>query len=250
MEGDLITWFPAPSDTAAFVASVRSSLEGRVGDVVPIEWDWRPDQDWLHEWRAGLGPRRVGRIVVTPTWCEPELDPGEVAVVIDPQMAFGTGEHASTRGALRLLQQFVRSGDTALDLGTGSGLLAIAAALLGAGSVLAVDNDGNALVNARGNVLQNGCAASIILDEVTVDATWLGSVEICDLVLANILSGVLVPLLPAMREALRPGGRAILAGMLSEEAADVRAAIPGAGFRELESDVEDGWWSVALEAIS
>lgn len=245
--GALVTWFPPPADAGAFAARVRSELEERTGAAVRLECEWQADEDWARTWRAGLAPRRVGRIIVTPTWCEPEPADGEIVVAIDPQMAFGTGEHASTRGVLRLLQATGRSGDAVLDVGTGSAVLAIAAARLGARRVVAVDNDADALINARENIERNACGKEVTLEHATVDAPWLqtrGSAY--DLILANVLSGVLIPLLPAFRSALRPGGHAILAGILSGEAETVRSAARRAGFRVEAEDTEGEWWSVTL----
>jgi ribosomal protein L11 methyltransferase len=245
---ELATYFSPPADAEGFVSSLQHSLAGLVPGAPTLSWEWRPDSDWARDWRRGLAPRRVGeRLVVTPTWLEPEAGPGDLVLSIDPQMAFGTGEHASTRGVLRLLEPVVRPGDLVLDVGTGSGILAIAAARLGADHVLAVESDGEALGNAAENLARNGVTDRVELLRALVDERFLAA---CtgkyDLILANVLSRVLRPLLPGFRSALRPGGQVILGGVLAAEAAGMLAAASPAGLVPDAQDREEGWWSVRL----
>lgn len=246
----LVAWFRQPENPDDFEARVERDMRSRCADrAVRLEWRWSPDEDWSRTWRAGLAPRRIGRVVVTPSWCVPAPAADEVVVTLDPQMAFGTGEHASTRGVLRLLQAEDRTGDVVLDIGTGSAVLAISAALLGARSVIAVDQDGDALLNARENIERNGCADRVALHHASVDASWLDAhAGGFDLILANVLSGVLIPLLPSLRTAIRGDGSAILAGILVEEAAVVRTGASAAGFMVTAEDTEEEWWAATLEA--
>jgi ribosomal protein L11 methyltransferase len=227
------------------LAEVRRALDANGAGEASLEWEWRPAEDWLAIWRRGLKPRRVGdRLIVAPSWSTPDSVDGVIPVIIDPQMAFGTGEHASTRGVLRLLQRQIRPGDVVLDVGTGSAILAIAAALLGAASAHGVENDADALINARENVTTNGVADRVTLEEVIVDTAWLESrAAAFDLILANVLSGVLRPLLPAFRTALRPAGGLILAGILQSEADGMLSAAADAGLEFIAEDREDEWWS-------
>ena len=211
-------------DHAQGVGELQRRLEEFVGQPLDIAARVIPVADWSAEWRRGLRARRVGeRIVVAPTWTTPDLRDGDVLLSIDPEMAFGTGEHGTTRGMLRLLQQVDCDGARVLDVGTGSAILAIAAALLGATHVDAVESDADALINARDNVERHGVAAQVQLAQALVDSEWLdarGGGEY-DIILANILSSVIRPLLPAFRHALRPGGALLLSGILEEEADDV-----------------------------
>lgn len=241
------------SRTAA-AAHVRELLDGITGGTaLPLAVDYVPEQDWLALWRTGLGPRRIGeRIIVSPTWSDVDAAPHELVVRIDPQMAFGTGEHASTRGALRLLQHAIRSGDRVLDVGAGSGILAIAAARLGAAHVTAAESDEAALPNALENVDRNAVAERVTLTCALVDDAFLAACGdgAFDGIVANVLSGVLCPLLPACRRALGAGGWAILAGILVEEAVALRAAARAAGFSVEAEDTEEQWWSVLLRRRS
>ncbi len=251
----LTTYMGAPADPDLF----RREAAERLGELVPgaeleLDWRWQQDEDWAESWRWGLKPRRAGEhLVVTPSWAEPELLPGDIVIVIDPEMAFGTGEHATTRGALRALESAVRAGDRVLDVGTGSAILAIAAARLGAGEVMAVESDPDALENAQDNLRRNGVAERVELLHGLVDDEFL---ELLgpgrfDLIVANVLSGVLVPLLPAFLTALAPAGsgpgereagRLILGGILEEEAETVIDAARHAGFILVVEDLEDEWW--------
>jgi ribosomal protein L11 methyltransferase len=193
-----------------------------------------------------LGARRVGaRLILTPTWIEPEARPGDIVIAIDPQMAFGTGEHATTRGVLQLLEGVMLPGARVLDVGTGSAVLAIAAAKLGAGHVLAAESDPDALINAAENVARNGVEGTVELCEALVDGTWLEhrADPPFDLIVANVLSSVLRPLLPAFHAALRPAGALILSGILQEEADGMRASASGAGLALGAEVREEEWWT-------
>lgn len=244
---ELITYYPAPPDPAAFADALRVALRHASGLDPELEWEWRPDADWSAEWRRGLDARRVGeRLVVSPSWVRPETRPGDVVITIDPQMAFGTGEHATTRGVLRLLEVAIEQGDRVLDVGTGSGILAIAAGRLGAVDVLAVENDGDALVNARENLHANGATCVRLLQAEVTEQLLAEHAGAFDLVLANVLSGVLRPLLPGFRTALHDGGRLILSGILQSEADGMASAARAAGFDLLREDREEEWWTVLL----
>jgi ribosomal protein L11 methyltransferase len=218
------------------------------GEGAEVEAEWVPDEDWARLWKRGIEPRRVtDRIVVRPTWAEYAGNPGDVVLVIDPQMAFGTGEHATTRGCLRLLDDALRPGDRVLDVGSGSGILAIAAARLGAAEVIAVEADADANLNAHENLALNGVEGQVRLEEGFADAELIARLGTFDTILANILSSVIRPLLPAFRTALRPGGRLIVSGILREESGDVLADAGEAGFRAIAVDEEGEWWSALLE---
>ncbi|HEU4556188.1 MAG TPA: 50S ribosomal protein L11 methyltransferase [Longimicrobium sp.] len=250
-DGALVTYIPPPDDADAFAAEARERLAEWLpeGTALEVDWRWQENEDWAAEWKRGLAPRQVtDRIVVKPTWTEWEAAPGQVVLDVDPQMAFGTGEHATTRGCLRLLDGAVRAGDRVLDIGSGSGILAIAAVRLGAAEAVAVEYDPDANINARENFERNDVESSVRLVEAMADDALLEELGRFGLVLANILSGVIRPLLPAMRSALggSPDGRLIVSGILRSESPDVIRDAEAAGFRIEQVDEEEEWWSALL----
>ena len=211
---------------------------------VEVETAALPDIDWSEEWRRSIRAHRVGSLTIAPPWLTADLDPARL-VVIDPAMAFGTGEHPTTRGVIRLMHAVVKVGDRVADLGAGSGVLAIAAAKLGAASVAAIEIDGDAIGNAEENVRRNG--VSSVVSVIEGDAgTLLPLVAPVRVITANILSSVLVELLPAMSLALVPHGRAILAGILASERDEMLASIAAQGWRVEAEDTEEAWWSVTI----
>lgn len=247
----LMTYVRPPEDVAAWLTAARAELCAAAGaDALEITCRRQPGEDWSETWKRGLKPRRVGRrFVVAPTWATPDLRADDLVIVIDPEMAFGTGEHATTRAALRFLESIVQPGDRVLDVGTGSAILAIGAAMLGAGAVDAVDNDPDAILNARHNVDRNGVAGIVRLKEQAVDPSYLRAPGTgrYDIIAANVLSSVLEPLLLPFFDALRPGSHLILGGILEEEADDMLAAGSAAGFGVIAEDLEEEWWAVLLQ---
>lgn len=217
-----------------------------------------PDTDYS-QWRASVSPHRLGNLVISPPWLAGEFDP-KTTVFIDPAMAFGTGEHPTTRGVIRLMQGIamsaedgaarvgepvVRSGDIAADLGAGSAVLSIAAAKLGAARVTAIEIDPDAIGNAEVNVASNGVSdrVEIIEGDATTLLPLLAPVRV---VLANIISSVLIPLLPVIRSSLDAGGQAILSGILCEERTAMIDALAADGWTIEREDTEDVWWSVQI----
>jgi len=200
--------------------------------------------DWSTHWRDGLGARRVGRLTVAPSWAVTAAD-GPL-VVLDPESAFGSGEHGSTRTAVALLERHLRAGDRVVDLGSGSGILAIAAAVLGASRATGVDLDAEANQVAARNADRNGVTERVrFLDGDAADlAPLLGP---CELVISNILRSVNVRLLPAIISALAPRGIAIFAGMEAIEAPIFRPVLAGAGFAVLDEALDGDWWAVAAQ---
>lgn len=203
-----------------------------------------PDVDWTEKWKQGIHVQSLGDLSVAPPWLAANLDPAKT-IVIDPGMAFGTGEHATTRGVVRLMQRVIRPGDRVADLGAGSAVLAIAAAKLGAGSVAAIEIDHDAIGNAEENVERNGVADVVRVIEGDA-AVLLPLVAPVDLVLANIISSVLVDLLPTLGLALAEHAHAILSGMLFVEREDMVRTFEDAGWRLDAEDHEDAWWSATL----
>lgn len=214
-----------------------------------LAWRWQAQEAWEEIWRRGLEPRWITpRILVSPTWSPPQEVGDGVEIRIDPGMAFGTAEHATTRGCLRLLDGRVRAGDRVADVGSGSGILSIAAALLGAKSVIAVEMDEWACVVARENVEQNGVTERVRVIAAEVDDRFVPGELPFDGIVANIESGTLHRLLPVFRRGLREGGFLILSGILLPESASISGRAIECGFASDGEDREGEWWGGAFRA--
>jgi ribosomal protein L11 methyltransferase len=196
------------------------------------------DEDWRDAWKKYFGVQRIGqRLVIVPSWVEHHPKQGDVVLLIDPGMAFGTGQHPTTAMCLAALEDVVSDGASVLDLGCGSGILAIAAAKLGAGSVVAIDNDPQAIKATRANAAGNNVGDTIEAREGTLDAVN----QHFDVVVANISGLTLERLAPLLARSLVSGGRLIASGFLDEAVDGLRAAFEGAGL-SVERIIEDGIW--------
>ncbi|HSA57028.1 MAG TPA: 50S ribosomal protein L11 methyltransferase [Gemmatimonadaceae bacterium] len=238
----VVTHFP--SDVAAHAAAAAVH---RADPAARTEIALAADVDWSLAWRDRLGAYPLGSLTIVPPWMSGGRDPART-IVVEPGMAFGTGDHPSTRGAGRLLEhamRTMRSGAVVADLGTGSAVLAVAAAKLGAQAIHAIEIDPEAFGNARHNIAANGVDDAVTLLEGDAGAL-LPVVAPLDLIVANIISSVLLPLLPVMRAALRPSGCAILAGLLAYERETVMAALASGGWRLVRDDLEEDWWSALI----
>ena len=210
--------------------------------AVEVEVEWQEHGDWAELWKQGLAPRRVtARLVVSPSWCTVEARPGDLVITLDPGMAFGTAEHGTTRGCLRLLDEAVSAGDVVLDVGAGSAILSIAAALFGAARVTALESDELAVPAARENVEANRVGDRVRVVEATADIDLLRSLGPCEGVVANIQRGILEELLPGFAAAVRPGGWLILSGIPEPEWDGMVTAAWGQGF-SLDRVDPDGEW--------
>ena len=235
----LVTHFPPHTELEAVHLALTEADEGVTIETAPV-----PDIDWSEAWKSRIHAHDLGSLTVTPPWLADGCDPART-IVIEPGMAFGTGEHATTRGVVRLLPTVMRDGDIVADLGAGSAVLAIAAAKLGASRVYAVELDGEAIPDAEANVLRNGVADRVHVFEADAGALLplLAPVRV---VLANIISSVLVELLPVIAHSLTADGGAILSGILQDEREEMLSVLAGAGWRVLDEDAEDIWWSVSI----
>jgi ribosomal protein L11 methyltransferase len=236
---DLVTHFPAEADVDAVVAAVRSAAPSASLDL------GRSDEtDWSVAWRDRLKAHDLGLVTIAPPWLAAGLDPGRT-VIIEPAMAFGTGDHPTTRGSVRLLQRQMSPGLVVADLGAGSAVLSITAAKLGASRVFAIEYDPDAISNAELNVRANAVEGVVHVFEGDA-GVLLPLIAPVDLIVANIISSVLAELLPAMSRALRTGGRAILSGILVEERPAMLEAFSADGWRVIEEDEEEAWWSATI----
>lgn len=206
---------------------------------------WIEEEDWASSWKAYYKPTRVTeRLVVKPSWDEYSARPGEIIIELDPGMAFGTGTHPTTIMALKFLEEFLKPGFVVYDVGTGSGILAIAAALLGAAEVVAVDSDPVALRVAKENIERNR-----VKDIVRVEEGDLlhGFTKEADLIVANIVASVLLRLLPQAAGILKPGGYVILGGILALHKAKMLAALENYGFYLIKQDAQGDWVTLAAK---
>lgn len=238
---DIVGHVPASSSLDKIRAAILAADSGASVSLSPgkaVDWS---------AWRADVRAHRVGSLTVSPPWLADESQPA-TTIVIDPAMAFGTGEHATTRGVIRLMQDVVAADSVVADLGAGSAILSIAAAKLGASRVIAIELDPDAAGNAVDNIRRNGVDDRVYF--VTGDAfVLLPLVAPVTLVLANILSSVVLALLPVIRDSLTTGGRAILSGILSEERQSLLDEIARGGWRVDAEDIEEGWWSVLIARL-
>lgn len=197
--------------------------------------------DWEQSWKQHFHPISVGsRFLITPPWIVPHNPEGRIVLRINPGMAFGTGYHPSTRLCLRAIEQLVRPGDKVADLGTGSGILAIASALLGAQTVAAADNDPQALLCARENLQANGISRRVLLLQADTPAVFRGA----DVLVANILAEVIASMAPNIPGALRPGGVFIGSGIAEGQDAAVSQALQKAGMQVCQELRDEGWMAV------
>ena len=198
------------------------------------------DREWTRVWEDQFHPMQLGqRLWICPSWTAPP-DPAAVNIVLDPGLAFGTGTHPTTAMCLRAIDACVSHPIRVVDYGCGSGILGIAAARLGAGPVLAVDNDPQALVasraNAHANAVEEAQFAVVMPDDSAV-TQWSGTAQ---LVVANILAGPLVTLAPTLLSLLAPGGQLLLAGLLKDQASEVIEAYANRVPLQVAAQ-EDGW---------
>ncbi len=222
-------------DEAADVAALLAEAAARAGIEVPDAWtvDTVAEQDWVRLTQSQFDPIPISpRLWIVPTWHEAP-DGSAINLKLDPGLAFGTGSHPTTRLCLRWLDEHIAGGETVLDYGCGSGILAIAAARLGAARVDGVDIDAQAVMSARDNALLNGVAAWFGLPGELVPGEY-------DVVVANILTNPLKGLAPLLTGRVRRGGRLVLSGILAEQSEDVMA-VYRTGF-DFDPPADDEGW--------
>jgi len=232
----------------AFIYEALDYLKDRyaaAGIVYEIVTESVSDGDWADSWKRFFKPLPVGeRLMICPSW--ETADPGGRARLrLDPDAAFGTGTHATTQLCLNLLEAYITPDCAFLDVGCGSGILSIAAALLGAGSVTGVDIDPVAVKTARENAEINGISR-FRFDEGDLTRTVSGTF---DVIAANIVADVIVALCPDIPGFLKPGGVFICSGVIDSRADEVAAALAGAGLAVPERREKEGWVAFTAEAV-
>lgn len=219
-------------------------LGNHIGLVHRVSYRQVGEQDWAESWKAFFQPQKIGeRIVVKPSWREYGAQPGELVLEIDPGMAFGTGAHPTTALCVQLLERHLKTDDAFLDIGTGSGILLLAAAMLGAGRLCGGDSDEMAVRVAAENLRRNGIdgrRACLVLG--SLGAPFRGRF---DVVAANILTQIVVELLDDAGRLLKPGGLFICSGIIEPNRELVAGKMRDAGFEVLEIRQKEGWVAMA-----
>ncbi len=232
-----------------FVPEERSPIEYKefletrfpeLGIEVTIDLEGMNEDDWAESWKQYYKPVPLGRITIVPAWEKYEAKEGEIIVRMDPGMAFGTGTHETTRLVINLMQDEIKGGERLLDVGTGSGILSICASKLGAGWCNAYDIDPVAVKVARDNVESDGCTnitvgVSDLLHGVDLSG---GKYDFC---VANIVSDIIIRMLPDVKKYLKDGAPLILSGIIGERADEVRGAVLAEGFT-VEKEIRENDW--------
>lgn len=236
-------YFEDDGRTAQRCQSLEAALErlsGGQGFSYALNYVRVDEADWAEAWKEFFFPEKISPgLVVKPSWRDYAPQPGETIIEIDPGMAFGTGTHPTTVMCLRLIEKYLRVGSDFLDIGTGSGILMITAAKLGARTVVGVDNDPTAVGVAHKNLAVNGIEASrtkVICGSLVteIDTAF-------ELVSANILAEVIVDLAPGLPAVMKPGGRVICSGIIQSKRAEVAAGLEAAGLEILETLTQEEW---------
>lgn len=223
-------FFDRHSERDAAVSELRAAFPDLTFERADV-----PDENWAARSQASLQAIAVGRIIVAPPWDIPAAVRGSMTIVIQPSMGFGTGHHATTRLCLLALQRLDLAGRSVIDIGTGSGVLAIAASLLGANHVIGIDDDPDAVASARDNRELN-CRPAIDLAVADVRAAQLPR---ADIVIANLTGGLLEATASRLRQLVAPGGRLVVSGLNVDEEAAVAAAFSPL---EVEHRAQEGEW--------
>jgi len=236
----LLAYFPAREGLIEELRVALASIPAAVVEAVSV-----PDVDWVARFREGFRPFVVGRFLIAPPWdIPPSLPPGQLRLIVDPCRAFGTGTHETTRLCLAALEDISSKGPLrrTLDMGTGTGILGLAAAVLGAGPVVGVDNDPEAVAAARRHALLNDAALHLVLG----DGAAPFAPSSFDVVLANVTAPVLVSARDTIATVTAARGTIVLSGLLGEDVAAVREAYSRLGAVRVATEGE--WAALVVEA--
>jgi ribosomal protein L11 methyltransferase len=230
------------------IEEIRQALWylGRLRPISELRVTERQEEDWANAWKAHYSVHRVGRrVLVKAPWHDYQPAADEIVVELDPGMAFGTGLHPSTQLAMIGIEDELKPGDRLLDVGIGSGVLATAAALLGAGAVDGVDIEPVAVRSARENADRNGVGTVVRIEQGSVgdEEPFQGEY---DLVVANIIARILIELASSLAKAVRPGGTLILGGIIDVKEAAVREKFNEVGLRLVRREECEDWVSLVL----
>jgi ribosomal protein L11 methyltransferase len=250
-DGVVHLYWPKPQWSTEVRAHLTTTLQGLDQDL-SAESDIRieelPDQDWNRQWAQSVRPIRIGqRIVIRPSWETVVLQAKDIEIVLDPKQAFGTGHHATTRMLLEWLEDLVRGGEFVLDVGAGSGILAMVALRLGAASALGIESDPVAVDCARDYAAENGFGSNLEFRCGTLEEVDPRGRLKPDLVLANLDCQTLLLLCDALAQYVSHGARLLLSGILLDQEQEIIEAFSNVGAMLFQRREQDGW--VALELL-
>lgn len=239
----LITgYIPDDNELKSRLQSIENSLielKDKFSAECELNFTFVQDEDWENEWKKYYKPLLIGeKIVIKPNWEEYEAEEGKIVINIDPGMAFGTGTHETTSMCLELLQKGSLDGFSVYDLGTGSGILSIAAANLGAAKIIATDKDAVAVRTAIENIELNDLTERVSVIKTSVLDIFIEKV---DLIIANIIASVIIDFCPDISRLLKPGGRFIASGIIKERSEEVMQYIIENGMNVQEQRNEGEW---------
>lgn len=246
----LTAYFPDTDRIEETVSRIREKIQelsdfGIRNDPFRVDYKLVREEDWANSWKKYYKTMKVGeRIIIKPLWEEYDAGPGELVVEMDPGMAFGTGTHETTRLCVELLQEYIQGGETVFDVGTGSGILAITAARLGAEKVLAIDLDPVAVDSAKINVNYNDLSQITVKEGNLLDEAEGGA----DVIIANIIADVIIAMAPDLKRLMKPGGIFIGSGIISFREEAVREALEASGFTILQVRDDNDWRAIAAQA--
>jgi ribosomal protein L11 methyltransferase len=250
-EGTIHIYWPSQrwsQDHYVRLRRILQQMEGRGQSGADILVQSLPHQDWNQQWAESVKPLRVGRrIIIRPSWEPADLQPGDIEIILDPKQAFGTGHHATTRMLLEWLEDRVHGGESVLDVGAGSGILAMAALRLGAASALGVECDPVAVDCARDYAAENGFETNLEFRCGTLEEVDRQGELRPDLVLANLDRRTLLLLCDELARYVSHGARLLLSGILLEQEREIVEAFSKVGAMLCQRREQEGW--VALELL-
>ena len=247
-------YFPIDEQAAETQERIEEGLWylGRISPLPEPTYRQVREEDWSLAWRERFQPVRIGtRLLVQPAWLDPIAEPGRTPILIDPGMAFGTGTHPTTSLSLQLLESRVESGRAMIDIGCGSGILAIAALKLGAAQALGVDIDPKAVPEAEKNARLNNIGGGLELAVGSVSEIVAGefALDRASLVAANIIAPKLIPLISGgLGDLVEDDGILILSGILTDQEAEITQATDSIKFEVSERQQDGDWVALALQA--
>lgn len=247
------SYLMADEQLAAKIEEIRLTVEqlvqyGLKKGVGTIEIKSVMEEDWANAWKAYYKPVRVGhKIIIKPTWEKVAASKDDIMIELDPGMAFGTGTHPSTMMCLELLEDYISGEETVFDIGTGSGVLSIAAAKLGAKEVKASDIDPLAVHVAQSNIILNGLEEDILVHEGAIESFFGSEAQI---VVANIISQVILSFIPHLKKVVAKDGIFVASGIIQEYFPEINENLEINGFKIIKMKIEKEWVGLAAQRMA